>query len=84
MKDKRYKAVKSLIVTGEFSRFADIFDVIPVSVVAKDTGINYSTLHRKINNTQQLNLSDFETLANLFDVDMIDLIKLAIKSMIKQ
>lgn len=83
MKDKRYKAVKSLILTNELAKFADIFDVIPVSIVSKDTGINYSTLHRKVHSTRQLNLNDFEVLAKEFDVDIIELIKLAVKSMSK-
>lgn len=83
MKDKRYKIVKSLITTNELAKFADIFSVIPISVLAKDTGFNYSTLHKKIHNTRLLNLNDLTTIANLFECDVVDLFKLAVKSIPK-
>jgi len=83
LKDKRYKAVKSLILANEIARFADIFEVLPVSVMAKDTGINYSTLHRKIYNPKQLNLNDFDLMAKAMEIDYLELVKLAHKAMAK-
>ena len=84
MKDKRYKIVKSLISTNELPSFAEIFTAVPVSVVAKDIGVNYTTLYKKVNNPKWFNLNDFQLMAKLFDCDIMDLIKLAVMSLPKQ
>ncbi|WPQ65504.1 hypothetical protein SIO70_11660 [Chitinophaga sancti] len=83
MKDKRYKAVKSLILANEIAKFSDIFEILPVSVLSKDTGINYSTLHRKIYNPKQLNLNDFDLMGKAMEIDYLELVKLAHKSLSK-
>lgn len=84
MKDKRYKAIAALIQGKQISTFHEIFDVIPLTVVKDDTGLNYSTLHRKKTKVQLLTLEDVEKLAAVFEVDMMDLLAIIVAEMKKK
>ena len=81
MKDQRYSAIKSLIANNQFNKFSEIFTIAPISVVCKDLKLNYSTFHRKVHKPALFTLKDLHSMAKLFDCDVLELVKLAVKSM---
>jgi hypothetical protein len=81
VKDKRYTAVKKLIQSNDIAQFGDIFEFVPMSVVALDSKINYSTLYRKNQDVRKFNLGDVEKLAEVLEVDFLDLVTIIKSSM---
>jgi hypothetical protein len=84
VKDNRYEAVKSLIETGRIKRLKDIFTIIPISVVHRDSNIHYATLHRRIYDTRLLTLDNFIKLAELIEVTPEVIVSLAIADISKK
>lgn len=78
-KDKRYKTVKHLIESGHIHEFREIFDTIPKTVVAEDMGTNYKRLLRLVENVDQFKVGELYSLAGMFDVDRLAIMKLVIK-----
>lgn len=78
-KDKRYKTVKHLIESGHITEFREIFDTIPKTIVATDLGTNYKRLLRLVENVDQFKVSDLYSLADMFDVDRLAIMKLVVK-----
>jgi K+-transporting ATPase A subunit len=78
VKDKRAKTVKLLIEHNEIKIFSQIFEHIPITIVAtKALGTNYERLTDRINNPGKFRMSDIVLLAAYFEVQeriMIDLI----------
>lgn len=70
MKDKRYTAAKLLIQANQVTDLKQIFDFLPISVVAEDARMNYSTLYRKVNNVRTLTVGDMEKMAALLEVEV--------------
>lgn len=68
-KDPRYKTVKILIEGGHISQLKEVWDNIPKSVVAADTGKNYKRFARVFNNLTQLKVEDIILLADIIEVD---------------
>ncbi|WP_343703201.1 helix-turn-helix domain-containing protein [Chitinophaga sp.] len=81
MKDKRYSAVRSLIKANEIKQFADIFDILPITVVSKDTGTNYNTLYRRVHNPNLLTMDNLLALATAFEIDIMELMPVIVKSL---
>jgi hypothetical protein len=76
VRDKRYKAVKNLIDTGNIKSLHDIFDYVPKRVVYSDLGVNYTRFLALINNPDRFTLKELITMAGLFEVDpktMVDI-----------
>ena len=78
MKDKRYRAIKSLIETKGIQGLRDVFTIIPLSVVKGDMKINYNTLRRRVYRTELLTLKDILEIAALVEVDPVEIFRLAI------
>ncbi|GAA3945136.1 hypothetical protein GO495_31100 [Chitinophaga oryziterrae] len=83
MKDPRYAAVKSMLETGRITRLKDVFGIIPITVVHKDTAIHYATLHRRIQNPRLLTLDNFIAIAKLIDVKTEVIVSLALADLPK-
>lgn len=75
MKDSRYNAAKLLIQANQVSDLKQIFDFLPISVVAKDAKMNYSTLYRKVNDIDTFTIGDLKKLAKLIEVDFMQLLR---------
>lgn len=82
VKDRRYKAVKKLIETGEITAFGEIFDFVPKTVVTLDFGTNHSTFKKLKENPDLFTLRELKTLASFFEIDPKLLIDLAYNSSI--
>lgn len=67
-KDKRYKAVKLLIESGDIQGFSGIFDHIPRTIVAEDLQMSYRTMVGKAAHPAWLKASEIMKLADLIDV----------------
>lgn len=78
-KDKRYKTVKHLIESGHIHEFREIFDTIPKTIVATDMGTNYKRLLRLVENVDQFKVGDLYSLAGMFEVDRLAIMKLVVK-----
>ena len=68
-KDRRFKAVSWMIHTRKkngIKQFADIFDYIPRSIVARELRTNNNRMLKIIENPLQLSLLEIDKLAKLF------------------
>ena len=83
MKDPRYKAIKSLIETGSIKTLAEVFTIIPLSLVRNDLKINYNTLRKKVDRTELITIKDIMSLASLFEVEPMEVYKLCVFDGIK-
>lgn len=82
MKDRRYNALKSYIDSGAIKSFTEIFDIIPKTVIVKDSGINYVRLTNKITNPEKFTVKDIVMISQLIGIDsrkLYDLIALAVE-----
>jgi len=69
IKDRRYSALKSYIDSGAAKGFTEIFDIVPKSVIVRDSGINYQRLTAKINSPEKFSVKDIRTIAALIGID---------------
>jgi hypothetical protein len=76
LKDNRYVVVKVMIETGHITTFSQIFDYIPISVVAIDYGSNYVRFARQISRPLSFRLKDLSILATLFGIETMSMITL--------
>lgn len=78
MKDPRYKAIKSLIETKSIQGLQNVFEVIPITIVKTDLGVHYNTLRRRVDKSELLTLKDIMSLAELFEVEAVEVFKLSV------
>jgi hypothetical protein len=69
VKDRRYNALKAYIESGEIKSFTEIFEIVPKTVIVKDSGINFVRLTNKINNPEKFTIKDIIVLAQLIGID---------------
>jgi hypothetical protein len=81
--DKRYITVKVLIEAGHITVFSQIFETIPVSVVAIDFGSNYVRFKRLVQNPSRLKMRDTFILAHLFGIPEMMMITLIVSQLLK-
>lgn len=63
-----------MIKAGKISSIEDIFLLITKTKVSEDSGINYSTLKRKIGKVSLFTYGEMRILASLFEVDIKELV----------
>jgi hypothetical protein len=83
VKDRRYAVVKSLLGNGYFTKFSEIFTILPKSVVARDLGMNNLRFSKIINRPELFLIQDVGLMARRTDVDLsvlMDLILLELKT----
>jgi hypothetical protein len=68
--DRRYSAIKDLIEANKIQDLSAIFEIIPITVVAKDMGANYNTIRQRLHKPQNLTLGDLKKLSDLFGVSL--------------
>lgn len=76
MKDKRFITAGKLIRTNEIKSFAEIIDVIPKTVIAKELGINPERFNRLIGNIGLFPVKDLNNLADAMEVTFMDVMRL--------
>jgi hypothetical protein len=81
LKDQRYKAIKSLIISKGISGLRDVFTILPMSTVKADMKINYNTLRRRVDAGNTLLVKDILAMADLFEVDPGDVFKLILNDL---
>jgi hypothetical protein len=82
--DKRYITVKILIEMGHITGFSQIFEHIPISVVAIDFGSNYVRFKRLVKNPSRLRLRDIFILAQLFRISEMVMITLILSQILNK
>lgn len=75
-KDKRYNITKLLIQSGDIKTLAEVFDVIPPSVVAKDFGTNNTRFSKLTTNPELFRVKEIYRLSDLFEVDPLKMFAL--------
>lgn len=75
-KDVRYKTVRDLIKTKSITEFAQIFDTLPKSVLAKALRKNTNRMDNLIERPEELNYKDIKSISLLLEVPCSMLIQL--------
>jgi hypothetical protein len=83
VKDTRYLAAKSYIESGNIKSFKEIFDIIPKSIIVRDSGINFVRLRNKITHPDKFTVKDIQALSRLVDIDSRKLYDLIAKALEK-
>ena len=78
--DKRYNTVRILIEGGHITGFAEIFEHIPLSVVALDLGSNYVRFKRIVGNPSRIKLRDIFILSRLFGITEMAMVALILST----
>lgn len=65
-----------MIQTKSLHSLQSVFDIIPLSIVQKDMGVNYTTLHRRVYSIELLTVGDILKMAKLFEVEPIAIFNL--------
>lgn len=81
--DHRYKYVRSVWQAGDLHSFAEIFNIIPRSVVAADLHLNYERFTKKVIKPETLAYRDIQCLAQLTGIDFRKLSELVIQAIEK-
>jgi hypothetical protein len=77
-KDPRYRYVKSIWKAGDLSSFAEMFGVIPKSIVANDIGMNYERFAAKVYEPQYLSFREVLKIALLAEIEPLAMVKLVL------
>lgn len=80
-RDRRYKAVKSLIISHQITTIKEIFDYIPLKIVYTDMGFNYTRFKKYVEAPGYFSLNDLQMFSRLLDIPTRDLIEIALSSM---
>jgi len=83
-KDRRYKAVKGLIESSNIKCFDDLLDVIPVTVVRKDLGLNDKSMTLRLTKSESFSMKDILKLATLIECDPLLVVKLVLSEIDRQ
>ena len=81
--DTRYHAAKTYIESGSIKGYKEIFDIIPKSVIVRDSGINYVRLRNKIAHPDKFSVKDIVVISRLLGVDSRKLYDLLAKEVEK-
>lgn len=82
--DNRYETVNLLIANNKIPAFRDIFDHIPITVVAKDMSTNFLRMRGMVDDPTRLSVAEIIRLADFFEVDMKVLTELIFKQLEKE
>jgi len=76
-KDKRYGVIKTLIVAGHITRFEQIFDVLPKTIMAQDLGMHHQTFDKLLKDPERFTYKLAFWMATLIEIEkkvVVDLI----------
>jgi plasmid maintenance system antidote protein VapI len=82
VKDKRYNTVKKLILANALGSFAEIFDTLPKTVLAKDLGMHHQTLTKLLAEPKRFTFERAFDIAELLEVDPLAVANLIAKQCI--
>lgn len=68
-KDKRYRGIKSMIITGTITEFGQIFEQVPKSLIAQDIHANNNRITKIISYPELLTGEEMLILSDLLEVD---------------
>ena len=64
-RDIRYKIIKPMLKEGDIQKFTDIFNVVPISVVAVDMGKRTTRFKKLVEDLETIKLEDFLMIGRL-------------------
>ena len=68
-KDPRYTTIRNLISGGYLKLFREMFPTVPISIMAKDLGMNYNRFQGLTENVKNLKLNDIFRIAALIGIE---------------
>ena len=77
-RDTRYKLIQALLRNGQIHSFNQVFDYVPITVVASDLHIKASTLHKYLADGASIKLKHILTISDFCELTDRELIRLVI------
>lgn len=77
MPDPRFQTIHDLLAAGYITRFTDIFDLIPHSVIAKEFGTNNARMKKMTTDPMRWEIGELYKLADLLNWDRRKLVLMA-------
>ena len=77
-RDTRYKLIQALLRNGQLHSFDQVFDYVPITVVASDLHIKASTLHNYLADGVSIKLKHILTISEFCELTEQELIRLVI------
>jgi hypothetical protein len=77
-RDTRYKLIQALLRNGQLHSFDQVFDYVPITVVASDLQIKASTLHKYLADGTSIKLKHVLTISEFCELTERELIRLVI------
>ncbi|SFW22315.1 hypothetical protein [Chitinophaga sancti] len=78
MKNPKYAAVKALIEAKKIKNLNQMFEIVNMSIVAKDMGVHYTTLYTRIHNPRLLTVENLAKMAELIEVPAAEILNIAL------
>src|SRR5581483_4577552 len=69
-KDKRYRTIKNLITAGHITRFMQILEYVPKTVMAKDLGMHHQTFEKLLKDPEKFTFKQSFWIASLIEVEV--------------
>jgi hypothetical protein len=77
-RDTRYRLIQALLRNGQLHSFDQVFDYVPITVVASDLHIKASTLHKYLGDGISIKLKHILTIGGFCELTESELICLVI------
>ena len=77
-RDTRYRLIQALLRNGQIHSFDQVFDYVPITVVASDLHVKASTLHKYLANGASIKLRHILTISEFCELTDRELIRLVI------
>jgi hypothetical protein len=76
LKDARLKYIKPLVESGTITTFAQIFELIPVTLLAGEVGTNVTTFRIRVSEPKALSPDYRQRIADAFSLSVADIDRL--------
>jgi hypothetical protein len=77
-RDARYKLIQALLRNGQLHSFDQVFDYVPITVVASDLHIKAPTLHKYLEDGISIKLKHILTISEFCELTEPEIIRLVI------
>ena len=77
-RDTRYRLIQALLRNGQIHSFDQVFDYVPITVVASDLHVKASTLHKYLADGASIKLRHILTISEFCELTDRELIRLVI------
>jgi hypothetical protein len=76
--DIKYKSLKTSIERGAIEKFADMRELVPITLLAVDMGANYVTLRKRLAGPANFTIRELYNLGALLEINPMRLFEMAL------